>query len=48
MVYYGVHLCSFVQFNYYKDDIFLVKIFEESGIESKHPDINPVKYFKSK
>ena len=47
MIFYEVEPFNIVQFNYYGDDTFIVKLFKEYGIESKYPITNVASYFES-
>lgn len=38
---YEIKLYNVVQFDYYGEDMFVVKIFKEYGIEVKYPNMNP-------
>lgn len=47
MLYYGVRTCSFIQFDYYGESMFIVSIFSEYAIECEYPEIAPENFFGS-
>lgn len=47
MLYYGVRTCSFIQFDYYGESMFIVSIFSEYAIECEYPEIAPPENFLS-
>lgn len=47
MMFYGVKLFDFIQFDYYRGDMFVVTIFNESVLEPNYPVIEPPNFFNS-
>lgn len=46
VTFYGIRIFGIVQFNYYGDGMFSVKIFKESVVECNYPLSNPKEYKK--
>lgn len=47
MRFFEIKLYNLVQFDYYGNDLFLVKIFRNSGIESNYQTLDPALFFKN-
>lgn len=45
--YYGITLYGMVQFDYYGDDMFSVRIFKSTAISIDHPSQNPKEFVKN-
>lgn len=46
MRFYGIKIYNLVQFDYYGNDLFVVKIFKDTALEINYPEEDPEEFFK--